>query len=103
MIKSVKFEEITDVGVRINARKELDRILGLNVLPDIDKLQIGGITVNIVDASKKEELDDERNKIVLEDKDVEFIDGEKVVFVEDNEQKDTPKKTFDINEDESDE
>ena len=57
----------------------------------------------IVDASKKEELDDERNKIVLEDKDVEFIDGEKVVFVEDNEQKDTPKKTFDINEGESDE
>ena len=73
------------------------------MLPDIDKLQIGGITVNIVDASTKEELDDERNKIVLEDKDVEFIDGEKVVFVEDNEQKDTPKKTFDINEDESDE
>ena len=103
IVKSVKFEEITDVGVRINARKELDRILGLNVLPDIDKLQIGGITVNIVDASKKEELDDERNKIVLEDKDVEFIDGEKVVCVEDNEQKDTPKKTFDINEDESDE
>ena len=75
-IKSVKIEE---VDVRIKARKELDRILGLNMLPNIDNLQIGGITVNIVDASKKEELEDERNKVVLETKDFVVEDGQGTV------------------------
>jgi hypothetical protein len=78
-IKSVKIEEVDDVDVRIKARKELDRILGLNMLPNIDNLQIGGITVNIVDASKKEELEDERNKVVLETKDFVVEDGQGTV------------------------
>ena len=68
-----------DVDVRIKARKELDRILGLNMLPNIDNLQIGGITVNIVDASKKEELEDERNRVVLETKDFVVEDGQGTV------------------------
>ena len=78
-IKSVKIEEVDDVDVRIKARKELDRILGLNMLPNIDNLQIGGITVNIVDASKKEELEDERNRVVLETKDFVVEDGQGTV------------------------
>lgn len=78
-IKQVKIEEVDDVDVRIKARKELDRILGLNMLPNIDNLQIGGITVNIVDASKKEELEDERNRVVLETKDFVVEDGQGTV------------------------
>lgn len=55
-VKSIKEEESDDVGTRISARKELDKILGLTmILPDVDRLQVGGITINIVDASKKEE------------------------------------------------
>lgn len=72
-------EEISDIDVRIKARKELDRILGLNSVIDIDKLKVGDITINIVDASKKEELADERNKIVLDPDDVEVINGESVI------------------------
>lgn len=72
-------EEVSDIDTRIKARKELDRILGLNSVIDIDKLKVGDITINIVDASKKEELADERNKIVLDPEDVEVIDGEKVI------------------------
>lgn len=84
-VKSVKIEEINDVDTRIKARKELDKILGLNMMPDIDKFQIGGITVNIVDASKKEELEDERNKIVLDANAVEVIDGQEAIVVEEKE------------------
>ena len=73
-IKSVKIEEIDDVSIRIKARNELDKILGLNMMPSIDNLQIGGITVNIVDASKKEELEDSRNQVVLDEKDFEVVD-----------------------------
>lgn len=73
-IKQVKIEEIDDVSIRIKARNELDKILGLNMMPSIDNLQIGGITVNIVDASKKEELEDSRNQVVLDEKDFEVVD-----------------------------
>ena len=82
-----KIEEVSDIDTRIKARKELDKILGLNMLPDIDKLQIGGITVNIVDASKKEELEDSRNQVILDVDAVEVVDGEKAVVVEEKEEK----------------
>lgn len=72
-------EEVSDIDTRIKARKELDRILGLNSIIDVDKLKVGDITINIVDASKKEELADERNKIILNPDDVEVIDGESVI------------------------
>lgn len=82
-------EEISDIDSRIKARKELDRILGLNSIIDIDKLKVGDITINIVDASKKEELDDERNKVYLDPENVEVIDGEKVVVEKEQEQKES--------------
>lgn len=74
-----KVEEIADVDVKMRARKELDKILGLNQLPDLSKLQMGDITINIVDASKKEEVADSRNTIVLDPSDVQVIDGEQVI------------------------
>ena len=74
-----KVEEIADVDVKMRARKELDRILGLNQLPDLSKLQMGDITINIVDASKKEEIADSRNTIELDPNDVQIIDGEQVI------------------------
>lgn len=85
-VVETKIEEVSDIDTRIKARKELDRILGLNLLPDVDKLQIGGITVNIVDASKKEELQDERNKVVLDVDSVEVVDGESQIVVEEKEE-----------------
>lgn len=85
--KSVKIEEINDVDTKIRARKELDKILGLNMLPSIDNLQIGGITVNIVDASRREELEDERNKIVLDADAVEVVDEQATVVVEEKKEK----------------
>lgn len=77
-------EEINDIDTRIKARKELDRILGLNSIIDIDKFKVGDITINIVDASKKEELEDERNKIVLDSEEVEVLEDKKVVVTESN-------------------
>lgn len=82
-IKSVKEEVTNDVALRIQARKELDKVLGLNMfVPDVDRLQIGGITVNIVDASKKEELADERNAVAIDMENVEVLDGEKKIVVD---------------------
>lgn len=74
-----KVEEIADVDVKMRARKELDKILGLNQMPDLSKLQVGDITINIVDASKKEELADSRNIVELDPNDVQVIDGEQVI------------------------
>lgn len=85
-LKSKRIEKIDDVETRMKARKELDRILGLNQLPDFSSMSFGDITINIVDASKKDEAEDERNKIVLDIDDTKEIDGEKVVVVEENEE-----------------
>lgn len=89
-----KIEEISDVDVKMRARKELDRILGLNQMPDFSKLQVGDITINIVDASKKEELADSRNAIELDPDDVEIIDGEKVVVQEEKVETESSKDKF---------
>lgn len=88
----MKVEETSDIETRMKARKELDKIFGLNTLPDLGSLQMGDITINIVDASKKEELEDSRNNVVLDIDKEETIDGEKVVVVE--EETETPKSTF---------
>ena len=77
-----KIEEVSDIETRIKARKEIDRILGLNTIPDLGSLQVGDITINIVDASKREELEDSRNNVVLDIDKEETIDGEKVVVVD---------------------
>lgn len=82
-IIETKIEEVTDIETRIKARKEIDKILGLTNIPDMGSLQMGDITINIVDASKKDELEDSRNDVILDIDKQEEIDGEKVVVVND--------------------
>lgn len=77
-----KIEKVSDVDAKMKARKELDRILGLNQSIDVGQLQLGGITVNIVDSAKHEELEDSRNTIKLDPDDVQIIDGEQSLVVE---------------------
>ena len=85
-IIDTKIEEISDVAVKMQARKELDKILGLNQLPDLGALQMGDITIHIVDASKKDELADSRNQVFLNPDDVQEQDGEDVIVVEEKEE-----------------
>lgn len=80
-------EEIADIDGRMRARRELDKLLGLNEVLDIGSVQCGNITVNIVDATKKEELADDRNRIELDPDSVEIIDGEKCVVVDESVEK----------------
>lgn len=83
-----KVEEVSDVEAKMKARKELDRILGLNQIPNLDDmLTVGDITINIVDASKREEVEDSRNAIELNPEDVEIIDGEQTIVTEESEEK----------------
>lgn len=63
--KSTRIEEIDDIDTKMKARKELDRILGLNSIVDLEKFQVGSLTVNIVDASNREQLEDPNNKVNL--------------------------------------
>lgn len=67
-----RVEETCDIDTKMKARKELDKLLGLNTMPDFDSLlKAGEITINIVDASKKDEQPrDEEDKIVLKEGDV---------------------------------
>jgi hypothetical protein len=87
--KSTKVEEINDIETRMKARKELDRLLGLNEVFDIGKIETGDITINIVDASKKDAIGDASNKVQfdLTEKEEE-LDGEVVII----EPKDEDKK-----------
>lgn len=87
--KSTKVEEINDIETRMRARKELDRLLGLNEVFDIGKIEAGDITINIVDASKKDAVEDKSNKVKFDftEKDEE-ADGEVVII----EPKDEDKK-----------
>ena len=89
-----RIEETSDVETKMKARKELDRILGLNEIPNLGSLQMGDITINIVDASKKEELEDSRNTILLDPEKVEEIDGEQVIVENDEVEKAAPKDEF---------
>jgi len=57
-----KVEESSDVDSRIKARKEIDRILGLQDILDLGQLAVGDINITIVDASKKQAIDDQRNQ-----------------------------------------
>jgi hypothetical protein len=59
-IVSYRVEEIEDVKIKFEARKEIDKILGLNRLLDIGKITAGSVTINIVDASKKDLEEEER-------------------------------------------
>lgn len=86
VLVETKIEEMNDVDLRMKARRELDKILGLNSIIDVDKLQLGDITINIVDASKKEEVEDSRNKIVIDMDNVEEVAGEQVIVQENKEE-----------------
>lgn len=73
----VKVEEIEDVSTKLQARKELDRVLGLNQIVDLGKIDMGDITINIVDASNKDALKDSSNRVdnVVVDNEI-IIDAE---------------------------
>ena len=71
-----KVEEFSDVSVRMKARAELDRALGLNDMLQIGQVSAGSITINIVDTSKKDELADPRNNIIIGDGTVDGGDDE---------------------------
>ena len=103
-VLKVVVEEISDIDTRMKARRELDKILGLNSVIDLGAIKTGDITINIVDASKREELEDSRNKVNLNPDDVEIIDGEQVIVT--NAENEKPKeesskdKFFEVVEDE---
>lgn len=80
-----KVVEADDVDTRMKARRELDNILGLTTIPDLSTLQMGDITIHIVDASKKEELADSRNTVDISDK-IDTIDGETVIVADEKEE-----------------
>lgn len=68
-IIETKIEESSDVDVKMRARKELDRILCINDLPLLQQsLEVGqtGITINIVDATKREEVDEPKPEVLIE-------------------------------------
>lgn len=67
-------EEISDVSAKVAARKELDKILGLNALPELNTISMGDITIHIVDASKRDELENSANAIRLKDDDITVED-----------------------------
>lgn len=71
-----KIEESDDVKDKIMARRELDRILGLNKIMDIGSLEVGEININIVDASKKDREDDFGGKTFIK------VDAENEIIVE---------------------
>lgn len=85
-IVSYRVEEIEDVKIKFEARKEIDKILGLNRLLDIGKITAGSVTINIVDASKKDLEDEERpnhdifkktqEDVIVVDDDIEKHDTE---------------------------
>ena len=66
-ITTWKIEETDDIKDRIVARKELDRILGINKFMDIGTVEMGDITINIVDASKQDREEGEglSNKVFM--------------------------------------
>jgi hypothetical protein len=83
--KSAKIEVISDVDTRIKARKELDRLLGISAIQPLGQISAGGnVNIMIVDASKKDAIEDSRNNAVfmeMQDKSEE-MDGEVVIVSE---------------------
>ena len=71
-----RVEEVDDVATRIKAREKLDEILGVRTLNSLGKFKVKDITINIVDAGKKDELEDKRNMVDLDVNQVEVVEGE---------------------------
>ena len=73
-----KREIIDDVESKMRAREKLDRMLGLNAIQNCGNIQIGGINIKIVDASKPKEEEPETD--FQEDAIVsDVIDGEEAI------------------------
>lgn len=77
-VVSKKVEKIDDVAVKIKARQELDRLLGLNSLRQMGSVQVGKMTIKIIDTSQPTEEDnkppvDYQNATIIDEEDV--IDG----------------------------
>lgn len=70
-----KIEYVTDIKTRMEARKELDRRLGLTDMLEVGKVNVGEINIRIVDASDKDALDDPRNKVIVGEVSEETTDG----------------------------
>jgi hypothetical protein len=74
---SETIEEVSDITQRIKAREMLDRTLGIkSVLDTVGRVEVGNITINIVDAGKKDD-DIPENELNAEDigATAEVIDG----------------------------
>lgn len=71
-----KKEIIDDAETRMRAREKLDRLLGINAIQNLGQVQVGSISINIVDASKKEE--DNAPEVDVQDEAV-IIDNETII------------------------
>ena len=90
---SRKTEFIEDVGSKMQAREKLDRLLGINAIQNLGQVQVGSISINIVDASKKEP-DEEREVDIQNDaiiRDETIIEQEPERVVEEEKPKPQPK------------
>ena len=76
-----RIEETCDVSVRLAARKELDKVLGINSVYEVGNVSVGEVTINIVDASRKEPKDE---KYQFDPSKLQQIDGE-MCYVEEDE------------------
>lgn len=97
-IIETRVEETSDVSVKMQARKELDRILGMNEIVDLDQFQMGPITINIVDASKKESdttQQQDESSVELNPDNVKVVDGQQVLVTEEKNVKARKKKDKD--------
>ena len=72
ILTGIVVEEISDIKEQMQARKEVDRILGLNQIVGLGQVTSGNFTFNFVDASNKEEKEDSRNEIVLTQDEVQI-------------------------------
>lgn len=79
-----RVEETSSVETRIQARKILDEILGLRKIADVRALQVGDITVNIVDTSKASVKPKTPEGLDLSQ--LSEIDGEEILVVEEKEE-----------------
>ena len=71
--------EESSLEMRMKAQREVMRKVGIADVLEIGKVEANNINVMIVDASKREEKEDERNTIAGE---IKEVDGEKAIVTE---------------------
>ena len=76
-----KREIIDDVDAKMRAREKLDRLLGINAIQNLGQVQVGSISINIIDASKKEDKEEDR---VVDYQDDAIITDETIIEQEPN-------------------